>query len=1096
MWLALTRCTWAAACDLGYYNDGGTCKLCNIGSYGNTNFITGESECIKCPLGTFGKSMISEGDWACYTCPTGTKPYGSDVIGCSAQPGFFFSPATTRAAGGMYADVTLVDGVVSKTANASTHSADNDPFNAFSGVISTPTQASTWRTASHTYHGDKKAGVGAYVASGSPFRPMEYSGTEEATAYELYYGLEDMTFKDEGVAYGEWIQVQLAIPIALGGFAIRAGYTSGDGAPVELMVLGSTDGKRWYQTCSQRELSWTAGELKSFKNQSPLWSIFSYFRLVVVATGITADGEVEIDEWYIFACLPQKCQPGEYLPIPSWPQAVYQCSLCTAGSYSDTSGATGCSPCPPATISTDVGASACKECEAGTYAHPYLTLCMPCLLGMYSATTGKTACQTCQAGTYNDLITATACKECSANTYSMEIGAVGPMVCKACPPGTQTTVPGATTCCPLGTTIIGTPPMACMILPGYTATPSSISAPPPLCMTSNTCTAGASVYNASASTSRLSNEPFNAFTAGTPVSQGWISASWTLFHPGHLGPGGYSRRTASGAYTYDYPSILYQLESISIPVITILTVQGPDSLVIAYRQLRGEWLEMLVQPPIVLWKYQIQPPSPLTTRIPFIASILASTDRKNWMELDIVGYRTWTENETMTYVVQQEKSAWRPFSYFRLMISSTGYSSDAETQLGRWTLFPAVIQKCASGTFQPERSMTPNTCTECPSGQESLSGASSCITCPIGTFLSPTGCASCSTRPPPGWFMEAKQCSLTPLGGNKECQACSLIATPCTNTTDTMCGEICTKLPPWQPEYPEWASEDYKCKQGQYLRGFKTKDDKDCAQCPPGLVGRNRLYCERCGPLEEPYFLDQSSCVCTPPARMNATGGCACPDGRYESHGACEPCGNNTFGEGGVCYPCAPGNYSSGEGATECRACPEGKYRASGQAECAGCSLGEGWYSTDSGAEACVQCNTSCAKVGLRESRRCPGDTSGRYAICATCPQPLPANTSWTSPHGNCMYACNQGFYSLTGRGGCAPCSTAPCPPGFAWSACATNADRGCDEPCTNASKPFFNSKWVPSRERGCPWECEEGYLEVRSDYVMFQLVECAVTKQ
>ena len=743
------------------------------------------------------------------------------------------------------------------------------------------------------------------------------------------------------------------------------------------------------------------------------------------------------------------------------------------------------------------------------------------------------------------------------------------------------------------------------------------------------------MYTASASTSRLSNEPFNAFTAGTPVNQGWISASWTLFPPDHEGPGGYSWRSGSGVYVYDYQRLSYQLEYIQLPIITILTVQGPDSLVTAYRPVIGEWLEMLVQPPIVLWKYQIQQASPLTARGPAVAVVMASTDRENWMELDVVGYRTWTENETRTYVVQQEKSAWRPFSYFRLTISSTDYSSDAETQVGRWTLFPADIQMCEIGTFQPSLSIIAPACTPCPTGQyQAEQGQPKCLLCPTGQYQAVQGQVNCSLCPtgqyqaeqgqpncllcPTGQYQavqgqtncslcptgqyQAEQgqpkclhcptgqyqavqgqpkcllcptgqyqavqgqtncslcptdqyqavqgqtnCSLCPTGQyqaeqgksachtcptdsfmryggataciecakeptrrgvfmsspcspthntlEQECQACNLTATPCTNTTDTVCGETCTKLPPWQPEYTEWASEDYRCKQGQYLRGFRTKDDKDCVQCPPGLVGRNRLYCERCGPLEEPYFLDQSSCVCAPPARMNATGGCACPDGRYESHGACEPCGNNTFGEGGLCYPCAPGNYSSGDGATECRACPEGKYRASGQAECAGCSLGEGWYSTDSGAEACVQCNTSCAKEGLRESRRCPGDTSGRYAICTTCPQPLPANASWTSPYGNCMYECNQGFYSLTGRGGCAPCSTAPCPPGFAWSACATNADRGCDEPCTNASKPFFHSKWVPSRERACPWECEEGYSEVRSDYVMFQLVECAMTK-
>ena len=407
-------------------------------------------------------------------------------------------------------------------------------------------------------------------------------------------------------------------------------------------------------------------------------------------------------------------------------------------------------------------------------------------------------------------------------------------------------------------------------------------------------------------------------------------------------------------------------------------------------------------------------------------------------------------------------------------------------------------------------------CIKCSAGSYSSVAGSECQECAQGKYAPDEGggvCAPCTPSPKVSeWFM-SRSCTGTNDSVWEKCSVCSgetpVISRPCSDDMDTECKAInwCVRgVPREQREYSEWMSAEYKCKQGEYLRGFRNASDKDCRQCPRDMVGRNGIYCEWCeGPMEEPYWLDQASCVCKPPAVMTGTGQCVCPDGYrynarqddYVQEEACEPCPPNTYGVGGGCQSqCQAGTYS-GYAATVCTACPAGKYTSQNATGCQGCQRA-GYYAPDPTSDWCEPCNSSCTGVpGWREAGKCPGEGNEAFLVCVPCDKgPLPLNAKWI---GTCVLECDPGFYyyNSSGRGECVRCSNEPCPAGYVWSPCTTDADRGCEEECRNESKPIFHSKWAKAAMGpwgACPWECEEGYAVAVSDYWVFQIYECVAT--
>lgn len=313
--------------------------------------------------------------------------------------------------------------------------------------------------------------------------------------------------------------------------------------------------------------------------------------------------------------------------------------------------------------------------------------------------------------------------------------------------------------------------------------------------------------------------------------------------------------------------------------------------------------------------------------------------------------------------------------------------------------------------------------------------------------------------------------------------------------------------------YP-WVLADkrYRCNAGQYLYGFQaTRGEpgsavRTCPQCPAGWVGLNGVFCERCGELQEPYYVDGSSCVCKAPAVMNSTGGCQCPDGYGAVNGSCRPCGRDMYGTGGACFPCGAGNTTSGTGATACEACATGLYRTTGVSSigggCKNCSQ-QGWFAPDPTQGVCVACNRTCALPGWRWGGICPGDPSGNYSVCEPCPGGLPANGTWSNitvdpvrrykALEECAYECATGFYhnDLAGTG-CLACNTSRvCEPGWRLTQCTQWADSHCDVECVDDQKPQLYSHWLAGNDPACAWACDEGKTLVVTNYVIFTLREC-----
>lgn len=410
-------------------------------------------------------------------------------------------------------------------------------------------------------------------------------------------------------------------------------------------------------------------------------------------------------------------------------------------------------------------------------------------------------------------------------------------------------------------------------------------------------------------------------------------------------------------------------------------------------------------------------------------------------------------------------------------------------------------QRCDKGTYSPSPEppgvvlllnigYPPYRCLECGVHEyQNATGQAACIPCESGTYQFSTGQSAClrcpATACPPGQYLHSSVCR----EACRPCSACppgQVTVRPCSNTSDTVCGSpgACQGPNVSALAAYDWITPGETCRKGEYLWGLGPPPGytKVCVRCPAGLAGLNGVYCEACGPLRQPYYLDQASCVCAGSAVMNASGGCVCQDGYAQSGESCVECGRNSYGVGGACYACPPGTVA-GPGATSCAACAAGKYRMAGQAECTDC--GAGWFAPDTtGARGCARCNTSCP-AGAR-TQPCPGSSNdSSHVVCAACDEPLPGNASWTS---GCDYDCRPGFYRVAG--GCKACSVdKACPAGFRASECGPDSDANCDTACVNASKPDFYSEWRVSRD--CQWGCQRGYSLAVTDYWVFKVLEC-----
>ena len=104
------------------------------------------------------------------------------------------------------------------------------------------------------------------------------------------------------------------------------------------------------------------------------------------------------------------CSTGSYVMTSCSGTTDSVCSICAAGSFSNTTNAANCTLCPLGSYTSSSGLSVCTACKTCS---PNGYTVSPCPAG---STSDVSACA-CNAGYYGTGLTCTACKTCSANGY-------------------------------------------------------------------------------------------------------------------------------------------------------------------------------------------------------------------------------------------------------------------------------------------------------------------------------------------------------------------------------------------------------------------------------------------------------------------------------------------------------------------------------------------------------------------------------------------------------------------------------------------------------------------------------------------------------
>ncbi|CAK9117949.1 unnamed protein product [Durusdinium trenchii] len=180
-----------------------------------------------------------------------------------------------------------------------------------------------------------------------------------------------------------------------------------------------------------------------------------------------------------------------------------------------------------------------------------------------------------------------------------------------------------------------------------------------------------------------------------------------------------------------------------------------------------------------------------------------------------------------------------------------------------------LCSPCAAGSF----SQAGRLCKECGPGRFSLTGSSTCSTCPPGTVSKTSGASACDVCPAGTYEVDHQLCNKCPGGfisaaGNNSCSACEAGS--------------------FAPKVGSVACEP--CPAGTYSGEASGK----CSTCPSGTVS-------------------------------------------FGAGGACRRCEPGRFAQSSLtCEPCRGGTFAS-EGSSACQACPVGHVSHDNSATCSSC---------------------------------------------------------------------------------------------------------------------------------------------------------------
>lgn len=154
------------------------------------------------------------------------------------------------------------------------------------------------------------------------------------------------------------------------------------------------------------------------------------------------------------------CSPGYVRNASTQP---FTCQPCLLGTYQSGNQSGSCLPCPAgyygvASRATSLDAG-CAQCVPGQYSPARATACVGCPAGNFTGVSGSARCTACPAGTWSES-GASVCTSCPPGTYSNATMATDAATCTPCPPGTYSTFPGLSSInfcypCPAGSSSDG-----------------------------------------------------------------------------------------------------------------------------------------------------------------------------------------------------------------------------------------------------------------------------------------------------------------------------------------------------------------------------------------------------------------------------------------------------------------------------------------------------------------------------------------------------------------------------------------------------------------------------------------------------------------
>jgi len=142
------------------------------------------------------------------------------------------------------------------------------PYFAFDNYSS---NNSPWASAVNTYN----SSTGAYLGT--------------VTTQDIY-----------GNSYtGEWLQLQLPVPIILSSYSLQAQSGTNKNMPASFNILASKDGVNWQLISSKSGQTWSAvGVINTYTLSHS--SAFAYYRIVGYSVSSSTDGSFAIDQWTLY----------------------------------------------------------------------------------------------------------------------------------------------------------------------------------------------------------------------------------------------------------------------------------------------------------------------------------------------------------------------------------------------------------------------------------------------------------------------------------------------------------------------------------------------------------------------------------------------------------------------------------------------------------------------------------------------------------------------------------------------------------------------------------------------------------------------------